>query len=75
MLYTSAPRLDALADTEPMDDMRKRSEPTAPHSERKAFIGDGYWLTWMNPATFSKLPLSCVEQRAKYALRTILLLL
>jgi hypothetical protein len=70
MLYTFALRYDAFGVTEPIDDTRNLKFPMAPHSERRAFIGAGYWFFWMNPATLSKLPVSWVEQRAKYASRT-----
>jgi len=53
MLYTVAPRLDAFADVEPIDEIKKRKFPIAPHSERNAFIGDGYWFFWIKPVTLS----------------------
>jgi|SRR5690348_971798 len=70
MLNTSAPRDEELGLTEPIDDTKKRRLPIAPHSERSAFIGAGYWFFWMKPLTLSKLPISCVLQSAKYASRT-----
>lgn len=44
MLYTFAPSIDAFAVTEPMDETRNRRFPIAPHSDRRAFIGAGYWF-------------------------------
>ena len=45
-------------DTEPIEDIRKRRLPIAPHSERNASIGDGYWFFWINPETESRSPVS-----------------
>src|ERR1041385_8011643 len=70
MLYTVLPKLDALATEEPIDEIRKRRLPTAPHSERNAFIGAGYWFFCVKPAIFSRLPVKFVLQSAKYASRT-----
>src|SRR6185369_1429814 len=70
MLNTLLPSAEALGLTDPIDEIRKRRLPIEPHSERSAFIGDGYWFFWMKPATASRSPVSCVLQRAKYASRT-----
>jgi len=71
MLYTSLPLADESGVMLPMDEIKNLKFPIAPHSERKAFIGAGYWFFWMNPATLSRLPVKFVEHKAKYASRTI----
>src|ERR1041385_2895875 len=70
MLYTVLPKLDALGTADPIDEIRNLRFPAAPHSERNAFIGAGYWFFCTNPAMLSRFPVKLVEQSAKYASRT-----
>ena len=70
ILKTSAESADAAGVYEPIELTKNLRLPQAPHSERNAFIGAGYWFFCRKVFMLFKSGVNFVLVNAKYASRT-----